>query len=92
MSLEDRIKAIEPIGHTSSISRIHFNDAKLRSATLAAEADELMREMAASIGELQSWITDGGNEDTREGVPEMCGEARSVLAKYYNWKEKINER
>lgn len=50
MTLHDRIMSLKPIGHTSQVSAIHFNNAKMRAAKLAIEADELMAEMADALG------------------------------------------
>lgn len=49
MTLHDQIMALQPIGKTSQVSAIHFNNAKMRAAQLAKEADDLMSEMGNAI-------------------------------------------
>ena len=48
-------------------------------ANLIAAAPDLVEALAS----LQAWVTDGGFEDTHEGVAEICGQARAALAKAY---------
>jgi uncharacterized protein YgfB (UPF0149 family) len=66
-----------------------YGQGKIESARLAAEADELMREMAEHILELIDAI------ETDDIVYESIVErhlARETLDKYNNWKEQTNER
>ena len=49
------------------------------NAHLIAAAPDLVEALAS----LQAWVTDGGFEDTHEGVAEICGQARAALAKSY---------
>ena len=47
----------------------------------AAEAEN--EALRGALASLQAWVTDGGFEDTHEGVAEICGQARAALAKAY---------
>ena len=88
MGIKERIEALQPDCQYDC----DWQDLRNRAAKEAAEADELMAEMAGTIANLQSWITDGGYEDTVEYVAEMCGEARSVMDKYDQYKNQTNGR
>ncbi len=76
MTLHDRIMALQPIGKTSQVSAIHFNNAKMRAAQLATEADEIMAEMAAILSAI-------------ERLSGYSGESKLsiALAKYNAYKE-----
>lgn len=77
MSLHDRIISLEPRGQTSSASKIHFNDARLRAAQIAKEADELMAEMANTLCGL----------DPDQLTLDQQDNLSRVLVKYNDYKE-----
>ena len=49
------------------------------NAHLIAAAPELLEALVS----IQAWVTDGGFEDTHEGVAEICGQVRAAIDKAY---------
>ena len=76
MSLEERIKGISVACNPSGESMRH------KAATLAAEADELMREMAEAL----MWVRDCNTSD-KEEVLNLHKTVLESIDDYNNWKE-----
>ena len=69
-------------GHRFHVARIWSDvfggtDEAQANAHLIAAAPELLEALVS----IRAWVTDGGFEDTHEGVAEICGQARAAIAK-----------
>lgn len=82
MNLHDRIMALEPIGAKSQVSKIHFNNAKMRAAQLATEADELMMQLGNALASV----------DPDQLTIKQQDSFTSALTKYSAYKEQLNEQ
>lgn len=87
MGMKQRVESLKaPMHPGMGADEAHAEDyanSKLDDAAeIAGEADRVMAHLAWSLSDIQAWITDGGYEDTAEGVAGMCGEARAALDKY----------
>ena len=63
--------------------KIGHRDARHAAAEIVLELEEERDELLEALVSLQAWVTDGGFEDARDGVAEICGQARAAIAKAY---------
>ena len=60
------------------VCHVYVDDEQdLANAHLIAAAPDLLEALVS----IRAWVTDGGFEDTHEGVAEICGQARAAIAK-----------
>ena len=91
MGIKERIEALQPDCEWDC----DWQDLRNRAAKEAAEADELMAEMAEGLQGLLSWCesiagdTQFGEDAKHEEI--TTGEANRVLRKYNQYKEQAND-